>query len=117
MNGHSLSKPVVTPWYQVLPRSAIPKLLKGRHPVDMDDKWVITADAPDEHGYMTVHMIRSWTSFKLFELKVKDGNKEKDSLITTIRWESDKEKWNGNEEEVIDTVKTVLRNELDIRLP
>lgn len=69
-------KPVASPWYQVVPRSQLSKLLVGFAPREMEDKWIVFADGPDDVGRATVHMCRSWTgvcgffAFRLLKLVV-----------------------------------------------
>lgn len=49
------SKPIVSPWEATISQNDIPKLLNGFKPADMDDKWIVYADGPDEKGDAVVH--------------------------------------------------------------
>ena len=52
---------VASPWEQRIPRSEISKLLNGFAPREMEDKWIVYAEGPDEMGSAMVSMCRSWT--------------------------------------------------------
>jgi hypothetical protein len=56
---HEMLQPVVTNWDCILPAGSVRKLLTGFRPRDMDDRWFVTADGPDENGDAVVHCVRS----------------------------------------------------------
>lgn len=97
--------PVVSTWDVSVPHAELSKLINGFLPTSMDDKWFVYADGPDAGGNAVVYMVRSWTGYKLVELKVKvpvDKNgklTEEDSKITEITWESNQERYTGRTEE------------------
>jgi hypothetical protein len=99
-------------------------LLNGFQPTAMEDKWFVYADGPDAQGNAILHMYRSWTGFKMAELKLvieldEAGEfAEKDSYFTEITWESDTERMKGQTEEKAKTmVKEVCKWCMDIQLP
>jgi hypothetical protein len=91
------SKPVTSTWNATVPSTAITKLLNGFLPEEMEDKWFVYAEGPDEldeGGTARVHMYRSWTGFKTVELKMRLSvdlveKDAADAQITEIIWESD----------------------------
>lgn len=97
--------PVVSTWDVSVPRAELSKLINGFLPTSMDNKWFVYADGPDARGNAVVYLVRSWTAYKLVELKVKvpvgeDGKLvEEDSKITEITWESSQERYKGRTEE------------------
>ena len=121
--SNSFSSPVTATWDIKIPRAELPKLLNGFEPQQMEDKWLIYADGPDAEGNAAVHMLRSWTGYKVLELKIKvpldeDGEfREEDSTITEIVWETDRERYiNPTEEGVKAEARAVCNWVLDLRL-
>ncbi|KAH8895771.1 hypothetical protein GQ53DRAFT_743767 [Thozetella sp. PMI_491] len=90
----AIKKPASAPWDMIVPHSELNKLLNGFRPKDMDDHWFIISVGPDAQGNLVVHMHRSWTSYKIFEVKVQvpldehGQPNEEDSTITEVTWES-----------------------------
>jgi hypothetical protein len=106
-----------------IPHTDLPKLINGFVPREMEDKWFIYADGPDTQGIAVVHMFRSWTGYKMAELKIKapldeDGEfVEEDSKITEITWESNQERYRGQTEEAAEVmVREVCNWVLDVKL-
>jgi hypothetical protein len=93
------SKPITSTWNATVPATEIGKLLHGFRPQAMEDKWFVYAEGPDEleekDGIARVHMYRSWTGFKLVELKMTlpvdlvEKGESAGARITEIIWESD----------------------------
>lgn len=75
-----MADPVTSPWEINISETDRNKLSKGFLPEDMDDKWVLYADAPDTDGKFVLHMCRSWTGDEQVALTVKQ------SKITQIQW-------------------------------
>ena len=46
----------------------------------MEDKWFVYADGLDAQGDAVVHMFRSWTGYKMAELKIKAPLDENDRI-------------------------------------
>lgn len=129
------TKPFQTPmaaaWDRSIPRSELRKLLQGFKPDAMEDKWFVYADGPDEQrGDVVVHMHRSWTGYKMVELRLevekeldggveeKEGEGEAEAEegcgITEITWEAA----NGvTEEEAREIAKGVCVWCLGARIP
>ena len=89
----------------------------------MEDKWFVYADGPDAQGNAVVHMFRSWTGYKMVELKIKvplddDGEfEEEDSKVTEITWESSKERHRDQTEEGAKSMAREVCNwVLDVKL-
>ncbi|OCL08812.1 hypothetical protein AOQ84DRAFT_33569 [Glonium stellatum] len=98
-------KPITSDWDISVPRTELDKLLNGFQPQAMEDKWFVYAGGPDAQGDAAVHMFRSWTGYKMIELKIKVSLDENgkltgaDSRITAITWESSEEKCGDQTEE------------------
>jgi hypothetical protein len=121
---HPFKKPVTSKWDQSIPRTELPKLLNGFQPTAMEDKWFVYADGPDAQGNAILHMYRSWTGFKVVELKLvvelnKDGEiGENDPYFTEITWESEAKRINGQREEnAKTTAKGVCNWCMNVRFP
>ncbi|KAM7187496.1 hypothetical protein V8F20_010945 [Naviculisporaceae sp. PSN 640] len=114
--------PKTVQWDRLVPFTALPKLLNGFEPAEMEDKWFIYADGPDAQGNVQVHMHRSWTGHKIVELKIQvplnDAGevKEEDAKITELIWESNKKNFSGSEEEAKETAQEVCHWVLDVEL-
>lgn len=95
----AISKPVEAAWDQVVPRTEAPKIINGFKPGAMEDKWFVYSDGPDANGKVTMHMHRSWTGFKLFEVTMQIEMNEdfepadKDAQFTKIIYETDETKF------------------------
>ncbi|KAL2846857.1 hypothetical protein BJY01DRAFT_213091 [Aspergillus pseudoustus] len=110
--------PVTSPWDLDIPESEIPKLLNGFRPQDMDDKWFVYADGPDAAGDASLHLFRSWTGFKVAEVKIKVPVDEEDGIngdarMIEIIWEANNERIRNQTETstksmVVDVCKWVL---------
>jgi hypothetical protein len=116
--------PVTSAWTQSVPQNQIPKLLNGFVPMQMEDKWFVYADGPDEHGNVVLHMVRSWTEHKMVEAKlVVDLNEDgeitgKDAEFVQIIWESDEERFRQQTEEGAKSMaKQVCKWCMDVDLP
>jgi hypothetical protein len=98
-------KPVTSIWDQVIPRNDLPKLLNGFVPTAMEDKWFVYAEGPDAQGNALLHMHRSWTGYKMAEVKLaieldKDGKfAERDAHFTEVTWETDDDRYRGGQTE------------------
>jgi len=102
----------------------LPTLLQGFKPREMEDKWFVYADGPDDDGLATMHFHRSWTGYKMTEISIqigKSGAKDKDDegsiQITSITWETGGEAQrhpseNGAKETVESICKWILGVEL-----
>ncbi|KAF4626584.1 hypothetical protein G7Y89_g11578 [Cudoniella acicularis] len=115
--------PVVSTWGVPVPRAEFSKLINGFLPSSMDNKWFVYADGPDARGNAVVYMVRSWTGYKLVELKIKvpvdeDGKfAEEDSKITEITWESSQERYTDQTEEgAKEMAREVCNWVLDVKL-
>lgn len=96
----------------------------------MDDKWFIyTTDAEstssittsEEGAVAKMHLFRSWTGFKCFELHVVippvDADGEEDLVVERIIWEIDGDRMLEQEErEAKETVVWILRGVLEVEI-
>jgi hypothetical protein len=117
------SKPVPPcQWNIIIPRADLSKIINGFQPQAMEDKWFIYTDGPDGQGNAVVHMHRSWTGYKLIELKIKvpigeDGKiRGEDSRITEIVWEEDEERFVGSEKLAKEYVMEICNWVLHVKL-
>ncbi|KAF2401799.1 hypothetical protein EJ06DRAFT_555442 [Trichodelitschia bisporula] len=98
-------KPIKSPWNQSVPHEQLPKLINGFRPREMEDKWFIYTDGPDDRGRALIHMARSWTGHKMAEIEmyVPVGPSELAAgvlpVMTSITWESNEECIRGNNEQ------------------
>lgn len=83
------------------------KLTKGFSPEDMDDKWVLHAEAPDAEGHFVLRMCRSWTGDEQIALTVQQ------TKITQIQWEK---RDDFGEEDAKDLAKGLCKRFLDCDL-
>lgn len=96
------------------------KLLDGFQPRDMDDKWFVYSDGPDEENIVRVNFFRSWTGFKLAQMEIKLFSEgEGGGQVTTLIWESHSDKVRGQDvksakEMIAGVCKWVLSVELPI---
>ncbi|KAF7543552.1 hypothetical protein G7Z17_g10652 [Cylindrodendrum hubeiense] len=100
------SKPTSAPWAVVISHEDFQKLMKGFYPKDMDDKWVVQTDGPDEQGFYTAKFARSWTSFLIVSLKIQvelgeNGEvlSDRSPQIQEVSWELDRKRWGSRPDE------------------
>ncbi|KAE8442094.1 hypothetical protein EG329_003852 [Mollisiaceae sp. DMI_Dod_QoI] len=117
--------PVTCPWNLSLTPAQISKLILGFEPVEMEDKWFVFADGPDEGGGVRVNFFRSWTGNKIFEVRVEleglvvQGKKDgREGRIKELVYESNEEvvaeqDEEGAKEMVAELCKWVLGIELE----
>jgi len=81
-----MEHPVTAAWGVRMTRADLEKLKVGFQPMDMEDRWMCSADEPDQQGNIVVHWCRSWTGSKEIDLHVnrlEDGGAE----IVEITWD------------------------------
>ncbi|KAL2821137.1 hypothetical protein BJX63DRAFT_427815 [Aspergillus granulosus] len=114
--------PVTSPWDLNIPERELPKLLNGFCPKEMEDKWFVYADGPDASGDASLHLFRSWTGFKVAEVKIKvpvdgEGSIKGDARMIEIIWEANNERIrNQTEKSVKSMVVEVCKWVLDAHL-
>jgi hypothetical protein len=75
------------PWKVFLPPTQVYSLVMGYTPTDMEDKWFIYSEGPDESGKLKVHFHRSWTGMKIATLfVVVDWKGEGAGTIVGLKW-------------------------------
>ena len=124
--------PMISPWDIPIPRADLATLLLGFRPREMEDKWFVYATGPDARGNVAVHMHRSWTGFKILELKIKiplapegggggvgsEGTLAEDGArVTELVWESDPDRHrNQTEERAREEARSVCSWVLGVKL-
>lgn len=79
----------------------------------MEDKWFVYADGPNDEGEVRIHFHRSWTGFKVAEVKIVIDQKQKgkdgknDVFFEEIVWESEKKRVNQDEVDAKEMVVNV----------
>jgi hypothetical protein len=116
-------KTATSTWDQVIPRHDLSKILNGVIPGQMEDKWFVYSEGPDEQGNALLLLHRSWTGYKVAEVKLtveldKDGNvAERDGQFVAVTWETDTDRYNGTEKDVKSTVVEVCNWCLGAKIP
>lgn len=86
-------------WNVFLTPEQVYRLVMGFCPQEMEDKWFIYSEGPDQSGKLKVHFHRSWTGLKIAELFVViDLKGEGAGKIVGIKWNGT-EQTNGMDEE------------------
>lgn len=97
--------PATAPWDQSISAADFSKLKAGFEALDMNHRWEIKADDPDEDGIISIHISRSWTESDQFILAIKPSD-DGGGIITSITWEQQRgeirvgEEW-GKKQSVI----------------
>lgn len=95
------------PWNVYLPPEQVYSLVMGFVPADMEDKWFIYSEGPDNSGKIKVHFHRSWTGMKIATLfMVIDLKGEGAGTIVGIKWNGTDQTIGMSEEEAKYMVST-----------
>ncbi|KAH7561568.1 hypothetical protein J3E72DRAFT_437162 [Bipolaris maydis] len=109
--------PQITSWNIFLPPSQIYSLYLGHAPQEMEDKWFIYSEGPDQAGKLKVHFHRSWTGTKVAELfVVMDTKGEGAGKIVGIKWNGGEDMNWMSEEEAKYMIRTACRWQLNVHL-
>lgn len=119
-----LLKPKTAAWDKFVPASEVQKILNGFMPRDMDDKWFVYTDGPDEHGRSIIHFYRSWTMYKLLEvtmmLPLDDEGQtvNQDARLTEIARTDDRDVYNDemSEQEAVEMALGVFKWCMHVKL-
>jgi hypothetical protein len=89
-------------------------LLRGFHPAEMEDKWIVFSDDPSADGTTSVHLYRSWTGIEIIRVDLQLTGTG--SRIIGATWETDPERVKGGTEDFarstfIEVCRWVLRME------
>ncbi|KAK9775865.1 hypothetical protein SCAR479_07390 [Seiridium cardinale] len=85
--------PLSAPWGLPISDADVEKLKVGFKSRDMDDKWDMLIEDPDENGNMSLHILRSWLQEECYILHIipkpsdDDGGSAK---IQRVTWEGNK---------------------------
>jgi hypothetical protein len=82
-----MEAPATASWDQSINDADFSKLKAGFEALDMNHRWEIRADDPDENGVISIHISRSWTEIDQYILDIKPSG-ERGGKITSITWES-----------------------------
>ncbi|KAI8623436.1 hypothetical protein F5Y19DRAFT_458664 [Xylariaceae sp. FL1651] len=88
-----MKKPLTAPWGLPISDADVEKLRVGFRPRDMDDKWEILIEEPDENGNLSVHIIRSWLQEECYVLHIAPKSSSNDggsAMVHSITWEGNK---------------------------
>ncbi|KAF1936033.1 hypothetical protein EJ02DRAFT_459860 [Clathrospora elynae] len=111
------TKPLITSWDVFLPPSQVFTLYLGFLPQNMDDKWFIYSEGPDQAGKLKVHFHRGWTGMKFAELfVVMDTKGEGAGTIVGIKWNGGEEMNWMSEEEAKYMIRTACKWTLAVDL-
>jgi hypothetical protein len=92
-------------------------LVMGFLPREMEDKWFIYSEGPDNSGKLKVHFHRSWTGMKIAELFVLiDLKGEGAGKIVGIKWDGSDQTNGLDQEEVKYMVSTACAFVLEVDL-
>lgn len=87
-------------WDVFLTPEQVYSLVMGFRPTQMEDKWFIYSEGPDNSGKLKVHFHRSWTGLKIAELFVLIDLKGLGAgKIVGIKWNASEQTNGMNEEE------------------
>ncbi|KAF0325173.1 hypothetical protein GQ607_007500 [Colletotrichum asianum] len=67
---HSINRPKAAELRFSLSDADVTKILNGFHPRDMEQRWFILSDGPDDVGNIVSHLYRSWTGYEMYRLKI-----------------------------------------------
>ncbi|KAF2119743.1 hypothetical protein BDV96DRAFT_568133 [Lophiotrema nucula] len=96
-------------WNIFLTPEQIYSLVMGFAPEQMEDKWFIYSEGPDNAGKLKVHFHRSWTGIKIAELFVLiDLKGEGAGKIVGIKWNGTDQTNHMDEEEAKYMMRTTL---------
>lgn len=67
---HSINRPKAAELRFSLSDADVTKILNGFHPRDMEERWLILSDGPDDMCNIVSHLYRSWTGYEMYRLKI-----------------------------------------------
>lgn len=104
-------------WNVFLTPEQVHSLVTGFKPREMEDKWFVYSEGPDNSGKLKVHFHRSWTGMKIAELFVViDLKGEGAGKIVGIKWNGTDQTYRMNAEEAKYMVSTTCSWVLGVNL-
>jgi len=91
-----MKEPLTASWGLPISDADVEKLKAGLRSRNMDEKWEILVEDPDEIGNISVHILRSWLHEDCYILHIvpKPSNRNKEdgesAKIESITWEGNK---------------------------
>ncbi|KAI1468750.1 uncharacterized protein F4812DRAFT_345096 [Daldinia caldariorum] len=87
-----MKKPLTAAWGLPISDADLAKLKVGLRPRDMDDKWEILIEDPDENGNVSIHITRSWLQEECYILHIvpRSNDEGESARIESITWEGNK---------------------------
>lgn len=84
-----MEAPATASWDQSISDADFSKLKAGFEALDMNHRWEIKVDDPDENGIISIHISRNWTEIDQYILAIKPSD-DGGGKITSITWEQKK---------------------------
>lgn len=84
-----IRRPAEAAWAVKVDHDGVERLLRGYPPREMEDKWIVASDGPDENGSFTVHFHRSWTGLEIARMEM--ATIPTGARVTRLVWETDPE--------------------------
>ena len=88
-----MKKPLTAPWGLPISDVDVEKLKVGFKSRDMDDRWDMLIEDPDENDGMSLHILRSWLQEECYILHILQKPSDDvggSAKIQSITWEGDK---------------------------
>jgi hypothetical protein len=88
-----MKEPLTAPWGLPISDADAEKLKVGFKSRNMDDKWDMLIEDPDENGNISLHIIRSWLQEECYILHIVPKPSDDDAgsaKIQSITWEGNK---------------------------
>jgi hypothetical protein len=111
-----MKAPLTSPLNLPISDLDLEKLKVGVRSRDMDDKWDILVEDPDEDGSVSIHIIRSWLQEECYIFHIIPGSCNDDggsAKIKSITWEGNKGGWQCGPEQAMKEAVMLARGHLD----
>jgi hypothetical protein len=111
-----MKKPLTEPWGLAISDADVEKLKVGFKSRDMDDKWDMLVEDPDENGGISIHILRSWHQEPAYILHIvpKPSNDDsKSAEIQRFTWEGNKGGWECGAEQAQKEAVMLCRGHLE----
>jgi hypothetical protein len=113
-----MREPLVAPWGLPISDADMEKIKVGFKSRSMDDRWDLLVRDPDEHGNISLHILRSWLQQECYILYIvpKPSNDDGGSaMIHSITWEGNKAGLQCSAEQAKKEAVMVSRSHLDCK--
>jgi hypothetical protein len=92
-SSNPMKEPLKAPWGLPISNTDMEKIKVGFRHRDMDDKWDMLIEDPDENGNISLHIIRSWLQEDCYILHIvprPSNDNDESAKIQSITWEGNK---------------------------